>query len=232
MKTIGPLSILVTAMCCGGCGESQTAAPNPEHVAYKINDHLILRVPPEGPTFHPVSKDPTVLPSQAPQADSFGFVFYLPDFSFKRPAGRPNFPPPEWDHDRVQVWIHRATVIERGLQTYPPAVRIEIEGHLIRAEDYQDIYGLRCWHFLGSDCRDVTGRGEINIHADTPPQPPGKVNPSLRADYMSARYGGVEIFWDTSIDNLPEWHDIDAHVWQVIDAWNVAATADAASHGR
>jgi hypothetical protein len=67
--------------------------------------------------------------------------------------------------------------------------------HLIKAEDYQELYGLRCWKFLGSDCSDSTAKSEIHIHVDTPLQPSGVVNPLMKAEYMSARYGGVSMVW-------------------------------------
>ncbi len=226
LKTAGFLLGLMVAICCSGreAGVTQPA----EHSLYKINDRLILQVPPEGPTVHPAARRPSVSRSRLPLTDGFGFAFYLPEFSFKRPAGRKDWPPAEGDHDRVQVWIYPETIsqnVNTEPQPYPPIVRLEIEHHLIKAEDYRDIYGLRCWKFLGRDCRDSTGKGEILIHAETPPQPSGVVNPLMKAEYISARYGGVKILWYTSIENLPKWREIDAHVWETIDAWNVAAVS-------
>jgi hypothetical protein len=222
---------LLAAICCSGCEEGATPPPT-DHPLYKVKDSLILQVPLEDPTVHPAAKRPPVSPNQLPQADGFGFAFYLPGLSFKRPADRKEWPPPEWDHDRVHVWIYPATMghnVNTVPQPYPPIVGVWIEHHLIKAEDYQEIYGLRCWNFLGSDCSDLTAKSEIHIHADTPRQPSGLVNPLMKAEYISARYGGVNMFWYTSIENLPKWREIDAHVWEIIDAWNVAAGSAAAS---
>lgn len=231
LKTVGFLLSLIAAICCPGCeeGPTQPAGQPVEHPLSKITDRLILQVPPEGPTLGPAAKHTAVSPSQLPQADMFGFVFYLPEFSFERPAGRKDWPPPEWDHDRVEVWIYPATIshnMNSERQPYPPLVRAEIQHHLVKAEDYQDVYGLRCWRFLGSECNDSTGKSEIHIHADTPPQPSGVVNPLMKAEYTSGRYGGVRIFWDTSVENLPRWREIDAHIWEIIDAWNVAVVPE------
>jgi hypothetical protein len=152
----------------------------------------------------------------------------MPNLSFVRPAGHPSIA--TWDPDRVGVDIYPdyAGHIDKPVSysPYPPMARFWIKYHFVNAGNYHDMYGLRCWRWTEYDnCYGRRSDGEdISLMVDLPPNG-DRVNPQLKAEYYSARFGGVSIFWITGVKNLRYWREIDTKVWKTIDSWNVARSS-------
>ena len=138
----------------------------------------------------------------------------------------------ESDPNRVEVvYLHAGDPHESEIDApgeYPPNMLKRALRDLLNPADYKDMYGLRCYRDrVPSDrltCygrRDVAGREDIMLSALAPPYA-GNPFPTVQARYFSKRYDGVRIAWRTHVKNLPRWHEIDAHIWKFIEAWNVA----------
>ena len=157
------------------------------------------------------------------------FDFFLPDFSGYTLQNYKN----EADENKVEVvYLHAGDPHEAEPDApgeYPPNMLKRALQDLLNPDDYQDLYGLRCYRgrMLGDrlSCygrREEVSREDIMLYALVPPYAAGVTFPMLQARYFSKRYGGVRIAWRTHVRNLPRWHEIDAQIWKFIDAWNVA----------
>jgi hypothetical protein len=156
------------------------------------------------------------------------FDFFLPDFSGYTYEKYEN----EFDHNRVEVvHVRSGNPAESAIDApgwHPPNQLSRILKYVADANEYRDQYGLRCYRpRVGKDVMYCYGRRDEHLKEDfllelhVPPYRPGMLNPQMRTTYFSSRYGGVEISWRTSVDNLPRWREIDTKIWKYMDSWNI-----------
>jgi hypothetical protein len=202
-------------------------------VPIKVTDSLIVSVPVKyiryelltcGTATNDVARDgPT-------GTVSLSFDFFLPDFSgFTYKRLREPF-----DVNEVHIG---SVVSEREVGFGPkrpapePSQELEnfINAHEADPKKYRDMYGLRCYEgkvlkdrIFCFSARGGQGSGGIFLIVEVPPYARGVVDPLMRADYFSRRYGGIEVDWWSNVKNLPHWRDIDTKIWTRLAAWNVA----------
>lgn len=201
-------------------------------VPVKITDRLIVSVPVKyiryelltcGKTTNGVPRD------GPPGAASLNFDFFLPDFSgFTYERLRKPF-----DVNEVHIGsVVSARKVGFGLKRPAPEPSEELENfinaHEADPKKYRDMYGLRCYEgkvlkdrIFCYSAKGGQAPGGIFLIAEVPPYARGMVDPLMRADYFSRRYGGIEVDWWSNVKNLPHWRDIDARIWKLLDAWNV-----------
>jgi len=208
-------------------------------VPIKITDSLIVSVPVKyiryelltcGATANGIPRD------GPPSSKSINFDFFLPNLSgFTVKSVREPFSVNE---------VHVASVASAAQAGFGPKrpapdsseqIKNFINGHEANPSKYRDIDGLRCYEggILKNRNFCYSRRTGQDAHAiflivDVPPYARGLVNPLMRADYYSSRYGGIEINWWANAENLPHWRDIDAQIWRLLAEWNVARPTKAA----
>ena len=157
------------------------------------------------------------------------FDFFMPDFSgFTMQRLRERFDVNE---------VHVAYVSSpRGIEARPDHPTNyasnqlkNVLRYLANPKKYRDMYGLRCYEarILKTTmyCYGARAGKEdegILLDVPVPPYPLGLVNPQMRTEYFSDRYGGVEVAWYTNSKNLPSWRKIDDQIWKFLATWNVA----------
>lgn len=200
----------------------------------KVTNSLILSIPLEYERFaisgHPAAASPKDH-DRPVESGRASFYFFLPDFSgYTVQRFKENF-----DTNEVQVaYLIASDPHPTGLNvpnSYPPNMLKNALKYLADPNDFQDMYGLRCYkgRILKSEAfcygrRDENDGEDILFNIMIPPYRTGVVNPQMHARYFSKRYGGVEIAWRSNAKNLPRWHEIDAQIWRFIDTWNIAAS--------
>jgi hypothetical protein len=158
------------------------------------------------------------------------FDFFLPDLTGYTLQNYRN----EFDENKVEVvYLHASDSHEADPGApgeYPPNMLKRLLQDFLNPKDYKDMYGLRCYTArVLTDRLICYGTRAAEIHEDILLYVPVTADrsrntyPTIKANYFSARYGGVRIAWRTHLKNLPRWHDIDAQIWKFIEAWNVAS---------
>jgi hypothetical protein len=195
----------------------------------KITDQLILEIPlqHERGALSADQGPRRALPSGPSDRAEAQFDFFLPDFSGYTLGNYRN----DTDENKVEVvYLHAGNPHEADPDApgeYPPNMLKRALAEYLSSTDYKDQYGLRCYEGRVPSAR-LTCYGKRNAAGEgimlTTLKPPYPVDafPQLQARYFSQRYGGVRIAWRTHVRNLPRWREIDARIWQLIDAWNVA----------
>jgi hypothetical protein len=238
-------ALAMWAVFCGGCArKAPTAAPAPRpaeplrtwpqgrSAPVKITDQLVLAIPLQY-ELSAIDSDPKA-PPQSPRSfahQEVQFDFFLPGFSGYTLQNYRN----DSDPQKVEVaYLHAGNPHEADPDApgeYPPNMLKRAFAESLNAGNYKDQYGLRCYQGRVPSTRLTCygpreGAEDIMLTTREPPYAPGDF-PQLQARYFSRRYGGVRIAWRTSVQNLPQWREIDAQIWKFIDAWNVAAAAPA-----
>jgi hypothetical protein len=244
------LSACALALCTlavAGCARRQHAPPAaPEssvatlhawpqgHTApLKITDDLVLEIPLEyeRSAIYRDQKPARALISTPSDRSEVQFDFFLPGFTGYTLENYRN----DSDENKVEiVYLHAGDPHEADPDApgeYPPNMLKRALQEFLNPNDYQDLYGLRCYRGrIASDrlgCygrRDEARREDILLYVPQPPYAPG-VFPQIQARYFSTRYGGVRIAWRTHVKNLPRWHEIDAQIWKFIEEWRVGLPA-------
>ena len=210
-----------------------TAWPEGRTAPLTITDALVLRIPLQ-------FQRSAIEDSRAPHSPFSGvggrtearFDFFLSDFTGYTLQNYRN----EFDENKVEVvYLHAGNPHEADPGApgeYPPNMLKRLQQDFLDPKSYQDMYGLRCYTGrVLTDRLTCYGTRAAATHEDillyVPVIPEGSQNtyPMIKANYFSARYGGVRIAWRTHAKNLPRWHDIDAQIWKFIDAWNVPRPA-------
>lgn len=210
--------------------------PEGHPALFKLKDNLILAVPPQYQKFwlqnDQVGRAPTPL-NQLALVNGVAFDFFLPRFSGYTPD---NYLV-KFNADKVEV-VEIEAADPRQTEpdapgSYPPNMLKRALDAFLRADDYSDKYGLRCYRnhtaenvdFLGKiTCygqRDEVSKEDIMLDVVTGTGH-GLRFPQMQAEYFTRRYGGLRIVWRTNAKNLPRWHDIDAQIWKFVDAWKVS----------
>lgn len=93
----------------------------------------------------------------------------------------------------------------------------------------EKIFGMQCFTRPESDrswrqkvCLAERADAEwaiIDYHEIRNGKPP---NPFMQTSYYSPRYGGVEVAWISSAENISEWKEIDQRLWNLLDRWIVS----------
>jgi hypothetical protein len=244
--------LAVSLIAAAGCGRKPSPAPAPApatpprtawpegHTApLKITDALVLAIPLQYE--RSAIEDP-----RAPRSPFSGvggrtearFDFFLPDFSGYTLQNYRN----EFDENRVEVvYLHAGDSHEADPGApgeYPPNMLKRLLQDFLDPKSYKDMYGLRCYSGrVLTDRLACYGRRAAATHEDillyvpVTSGEPQNTYPMIKANYFSARYGGVRIAWRTHVRNLPRWHDIDAQIWKFIEAWSVSPPATGAGPG-
>jgi len=217
----------------GPATPARTAWPEGRTAPLAITDALVLAIPLQYE--RSAIEDP-----RAPHSPFRGvagrtearFDFFLPGFTGYTLQNYRN----EFDENKVEVvYLHAGDSHEADPGApgeYPPNMLQRLLQDFLDPKSYKDMYGLRCYSGrVLSDRLACYGTRAAAIHEDillyVPVGSGGSENtyPMLKANYFSARYGGVRIAWRTHVKNLPRWHDIDTQIWKFIDAWNVPQSA-------
>jgi len=209
-----------------------SAWPEGRTVPQKITDTLVLAIP-LGYERAAVGDDKA---PRSPFAHAAGrtevrFDFFLPDFHGYTLQNYRN----DFDENKVEViYLHAGDPHEAepgAPGEYPPNMLKRSLRELLNPRDYKDMYGLRCYQGrVLTDRLTCYGERDASAHEDillyVPVPGPSQSNfPIMKANYFSRRYGGVRLAWRTHVKNLPRWHDIDAQIWKLVAAWNVAPAA-------
>ena len=234
--------LTVSAVAAAGCAKKHqepanappgprllTAWPQGHTPALKITDSLVLVIP------LPYERS-AIDGAQTPRAPFPGvsgrtearFDFFLPDFSGYTLQNYRN----DFDPNKVEVsYLHAGDSHEAdpgAAGEYPPNMLKRLLGDFLIPEDYKDMYGLRCYQsrvltdrLTCYGTRDAAAREDILLYVPVTSGASQSPFPTLRANYFSARYGGVRIAWRTHVRNLPRWHNIDAQIWRFIEEWRV-----------
>ncbi len=113
---------------------------------------------------------------------------------------------------KVQVKARDPSVVEREQED--DYNRSKSKGYPVEKVDQ---FGLRCHGFprISMICIGSTA-GAPTVVLSTQPG----LSQGLRATYYSQKYGGIEIDWLTSLDNLPRWSDVARQIFTDLDNWN------------
>lgn len=214
----------------GGCSPSW---PDRNSVPVKVTDDLVLAIPQkylryEWLNCRKSASEIVRRRASLPMNAGAGFDFFLPNFAgytmkrFRTP----------FEVDDVHVaYVVSAKEIEAD-PTHPthiPSNQLKnILRYLAEPHKYRDLYGLRCYEarilkttMYCYGARAGKDHEGILFTVTVPPYPQGLVNPLMKANYFSKRYGGIEVLWWTNVVNMSRWRDIDAQIWRFLDAWNV-----------
>jgi hypothetical protein len=243
-RRAAPLRVATVLAACavaaGGCSRkppppvSEPAPPAPREwpqgrtTPVKITETLILSIPLQYERSAIDPKAPATNPRSFTHQEA-QFDFFLPDFSGYTLQNYQN----DFDGNKIEVvYLHAGDPHEAEPDApgeYPPNMLKRALAGLLDANDYQDLYGLRCYKWRVQvdrlTCygrRDPQSAEDIMLTALVAPYPEGVTFPEMQARYFSQRYGGVRIAWRTHVRNLPRWHEIDAQIWKFVAAWNVA----------
>ena len=131
------------------------------------------------------------------------------------------------DHvDQVKVQIKRRGIVDTWTSTadeYPRLRTRDADGY---DEAFSRQYGLDCYlfKFNGSDILNRVCYG----HSINPKITGmrilfrGRSDEWLDVESLEPIYGGLIVRWRFDRRNLAQWQQIDAAVWRLLDAWNVA----------
>jgi hypothetical protein len=228
------------AAAAAGCSRKPTPAvsepappaprewPQGRTAPVKITETLILSIP--------LQYERSAIDPKAPAANPRSFThkeaqfdFFLPDFSGYTLQNYQN----DFDENKVEVvYLHAGDPHEADPDApgeYPPNMLKRSLTGLLDANDYKDLYGLRCYkgrvqvdRLACYGRRDPQSGEDIMLTTLAAPYPEGVTFPQMQARYFSKQYGGVRIAWRTHVRNLPRWQEIDAQIWKFIATWNVA----------
>jgi hypothetical protein len=212
-----------------------SAWPEGRTTPQKVTDTLVLAIPLQ----YERSAVGDARAPRSPFVDAAGrtevrFDFFLPDFHGYTLQNYRN----EFDESKVEiVYLHAGDPHEADPEApgeYPPNMLKRLLRDFLNPRDYKDMYGLRCYQgrvltdrLTCYGPRDQALAEDILLYVPVAPEPAANGFPMLKANYFSRRYGGVRIAWRTHVRNLPRWHEIDAQIWKLIEAWNVAPAATA-----
>jgi hypothetical protein len=231
MGRIGLCCALVIALASGiSCSKADhqaatgTASPTTHKAVVRINDSLVLAIPPE---YSGIPSDDQTA-KRVEQNRLAYFYFYVPKFSAYK-----NNDQGVLDKDRVEiVRISSASLSEAEPDApgaYPPNVFKSLSGTIFLPNKFTDAFGLRCYEkrgFAGSVMcfgeRDGVTHEQIVLDSWMPPLGSWPPNPQMQARYFSRQYGGVELVWRTSTANMADWRQIDSQIWKMISNWNTA----------
>jgi hypothetical protein len=220
---------VLTTSCSDGTTESASKKYklNSGAGVFKIRNDLILAVPPE--YMAPYEADTVVhipvSPNQLPESLG-GFTFFMPDFSTHK-IGPQDYQ--VLDNDRVIVTVEAADPKQGGADApgrYPPNMIKRLRQGIPDATAFEDKFGLRCYQprLPMMECygpRDASEFILLRVLNPKPDAPGGFL--TMDARYFTPRFGGIEILWRTSAKHFARWHDIDSHVWRLINDWNIAS---------
>lgn len=226
-----PLPALVAPTLNTICGPIHSW-PTGYSAPIKITDELVLSVPLKYMKYAFLPCQGSNGPSEADhisRVKAINFAFFLPDFSgYTVDRFRERF-----DVDKVEViYVSAGSPHEADLGAagkYPPNQLKRALEYLADPDEYSDMYGLRCYQarILKTTmyCYGAPGNSDhegILFEVMIPPYAAGLVNPQMRTNYFSRRYGGIEIAWRTNVKNLPQWQEIDRQIWKFLATWDVA----------
>lgn len=201
-------------------------------VIVKLSPQLRMAIPPQYLQFWLDTDDKGLAqsnPSTLPIIKSFGFAFFMPDFSGYTQNNYQDY----FDDDRVDIvefgTADPAQTSPDAPGMYPPNMIKRELTSVLDPNDYQDIYGLRCYSWrvgpkpsrtrICYGRRDDVGQEDILMQVDFPPFDESVVHPLIQARYYSMRHGGMQMIWRTSAKNFSRWKEIDMQIWRFVDTW-------------
>lgn len=208
---------------------------------FKLNDNLILQIPPQFHKFweqrdwmgRSLVPRPPLAIDKIPEVDTIGFQMFMPDFSGYTPENYKR----EFSPDIVEILQIQPAPLSYAEPdapgSHPPNQFKRTSAQpsiMFDLTKFKDEFGLRCYErndpdFPLSYCygkRDESLGEFILLNVMDPPYNDYIVNPQIQTKYFTKQYGGMEIVWRTSMKNLPRWHEIDQQIWKYIDTWNIA----------
>jgi hypothetical protein len=207
------------------------------HEWLKLNDHVILKVPPQFSGFLNVDSNSKnyasfseVQPEKIRQVPTFGFGFHMPDFVGITPDNYQK----EFDEDAVGGYIEPASINQAEPESpgyYPPNMFKRLSESLDMT-NYQEKYGLRCYDYVNEPngvghrqycygLRDNKIDEYILLDIYAPPYPDWVKQPTMQATYFTKQYGGLVMTWSAHVKYFDRWQEIDRQMWQYLDKWNV-----------
>lgn len=206
--------------------------PDGRPAIYKLNDKLILAIPPQYQKFW--VQDGSVVREfksleQLAQTKIVGFSFFLPDFSGYTPDNfRQDFDTSRVDVVSIEPADPRQADPDAPGSWPPNMIKRVLKAGVVGAPF--DRYDLKCYHTVGAFPFMVTcygmsdARHEENIllRVDLPPYIDYVKFPIMQALYFTKRYGGLQVLWRTSASNFARWREINDQVWKFIESWNIA----------
>lgn len=129
------------------------------------------------------------------------------------------------DHvDQVKVEIQRRGIGDTWTSTADEYKRLKSSNGTYE-EAFSSQYGLKCYMFFSKES-DPLGRECYGY--STNPQASG-VSIRFMSDLWvfaetlePTMYGGLIVRWRIDRRNLAQWQDIDAAIWRLLEAWNIA----------
>jgi len=228
------LALCALAVALTPTGGYWRAWPHGRPGLYRLNERLVLSIPPEYQRFWLQGAEVVRAPAAAsaiPRVASVSFSFFLPHYSGYTPS---NFRR-DFDEDRVDV----TSLAVAGEADGKPGASAYYTPNLLNRVlagggegQARELDGLRCYQPAGLTgdqwlCFGPVGEEpsrQIMLWTALPPFQPDRGVPLMRAQYFSTRYGGLKINWRTHARHLAAWRDIDARIWELISQWNVADT--------
>jgi hypothetical protein len=215
------------------------------HEWLKLNDQVILKVPPQFSSFLSVDSNSKnyanfseTPPKEIKQVPIFGFGFHMPDFV----GVTPNNYQKEFDEDAVGAYVEPASNNQSGHDSpgyYPPNMFKRLSESLDMT-NYQEKYGLRCYDYVnepngvghrqycyGLRDRNIDEYILLDIYA--PPYPDWVKQPTMQATYFTNQYGGLVMTWRAHVKYLSRWQEIDRQMWQYIEDWNLVGKSEVSS---
>lgn len=225
------LAIVVLAISMTPSGQYWRWWPHGRPALFRINDALVLAIPPEYQKFWLQGDRVVRAPASAqsiPLASEVSFSFFLPHYDGYTPH---NFER-ALDPDRVDVVALGAADPAEGEPGasgyYPPNMLDRIVSGGVDAHP-RDLHALRCYQPAGLArdrwiCFGPIGAEpseQIMLWVNLPPYEPSEPFPTIQAMYFTKRFGGLKITWRAHASHLAEWREIDAHIWELVSQWNV-----------
>ena len=203
-----------------------------ENLSRKINDKLVLKIPPDQFTSWLQKEDKNIdwVPRRSDESKSTtdgpfaSFQAVLPDFSgFKQHPDLDQF-----NESIIHVSIENAeeSVFEIGAAGYyPPNV---IKGLDFDSRKLIDVFGLNCYlddvkDFVRYQCygKLADDKDDILILGFSKDKKPTGLNNQIHVGLATKAHGGVTIRWYTGIEQLPKWRSIQKTLDEKLEAWNV-----------
>jgi len=217
---------------------------------FKLNSDLILAIPSEYQRFSPqdsrvIRKTKDMDLSKLPTVPSVGFSMFIPDFSGYNKANiNQEFNDQRVDINGIQVENLPDPTRPGAPGAYPPNMfKNLINAKLINPDKFSQKFGLKCFEnpsekeelrslhpdsVISEFCLGEVNRNGIQLfilEVHVPPYPTWAIYPQIKARYYSPLYGGINIYWNTSVKNLQYWRQIDEQIWANLYKWNIAMKA-------
>jgi hypothetical protein len=207
--------------------------PGPDRPVFKISNELVLAVQKRyGPNGNRINREPVKCNTigDLPAEDFLQFHIqgnwsdgYKPEDIPTQRDGRKQFRP-----DIVWVRIEPQRPSTLAPEEEREVDQISKDFHRKITVGTRQIGGLTCdiskylWNNANPDCFGNRSEGDpdvtrVRLKLDTP----ATHFVLIQADYLSSKYGGIRVYWQTWTSEVSHWRDIDTAVIKNIADWNL-----------